>query len=236
MFINVSKTECMHLQIQDKVRKPSATEAEAKCKFVCRNCGNKYATKQGLRIHSGKCKWKDVYEAEKIVDHRPDASNSKCRSMPIGYGKTFFKVRWKGYDSDADQWRPYEDIHPQLIKGYLQAKGLYNHQWPHRCPVCDKPATSERGVKIHCSRKKGNCRHFLENTEQNFTGTIAEKKCKKKQLEDQQEQRPAVRCDGEKLVNCFLFRYLGSMFAADGSQEHDVTRRIGIAQTRAGKL
>ena len=26
------------------------------------------------------------------------------------------------------------------------------------------------------------------------------------------------------------------MFAADGSEEHDVTRRIGIAQTRAGKL
>ena len=76
----------------------------------------------------------------------------------------------------------------------------------------------------------------MEGVEQNFTGTIAEKKSKTKQLEDQQKDRPAVRCDGEKLKNCFLFRYLGSMFAADGSEEHDVTRRIGIAQTRAGKL
>ena len=68
MHINVDKTECMHLQTQDKVHKSTATEAEAQCKFTCSHCGNKYVTKRGLHIHSGKCKRKDVHEVEKIVD------------------------------------------------------------------------------------------------------------------------------------------------------------------------
>ena len=34
----------------------------------------------------------------------------------------------------------------------------------------------------------------------------------------------------------FLFKYLGSIFAADGTQEPDIKRRIGIATTRAGQL
>lgn len=40
-------------------------------------------------------------------------------------------------------------------------------------------------------------------------------------------------CDGEKLKNCFI---LGSLFAADDNEDHDIARRIGIVQTRAGKM
>ena len=43
-------------------------------------------------------------------------------------------------------------------------------------------------------------------------------------------------CEGKPLKNCYLFKYLGSIFAADGSQEHDIQRRIGIVTTRAGQL
>ena len=43
-------------------------------------------------------------------------------------------------------------------------------------------------------------------------------------------------CDGEKLKNCFIFRHLDSLSAADGNEDHDIARRIGIAQTRAGKM
>ena len=39
-----------------------------------------------------------------------------------------------------------------------------------------------------------------------------------------------------KLDNSFKFKYLGSMFAADGSQHYDVRRRIGIAMDRMGQL
>jgi hypothetical protein len=45
-----------------------------------------------------------------------------------------------------------------------------------------------------------------------------------------------VRCEGEELDNVFTFKYLGSQFAADGSQEHDMCRRIGMVMTRCGKL
>ena len=94
---------------------------------------------------------------------------------------------------------------------------------------------SEVGIKIHLRRKKNNCRSYLEDT-QNFDGTEAERRTKESQKAAQQEHRPTVMCDGEPLKNCFLFRYLGSMFVADGSIETDVRRRIGIAQTRAGQL
>ena len=71
---------------------------------------------------------------------------------------------------------------------------------------------------------------------QRFDGTQAEKKAKQKQVEEQQKLRPVIKCHGKPLINTFLFRYLGSIFAADGSMEHDVARRIGIASTRAGQL
>ena len=38
------------------------------------------------------------------------------------------------------------------------------------------------------------------------------------------------------LLNAFLFKYLGSMFAADGDQEYDIKRRIALATARMGQL
>ena len=45
-----------------------------------------------------------------------------------------------------------------------------------------------------------------------------------------------MTCEGKALENIFLFKYLGSVFAADGSQEHDVDRRITLAMKRCGQL
>ena len=71
---------------------------------------------------------------------------------------------------------------------------------------------------------------------QNFAGTEAERKTKEQQKDDQQKGRPTILCEGKPLKNCYLFKYLGSLFAADGSDNPDVRRRIGIAKTRAGQL
>ena len=71
---------------------------------------------------------------------------------------------------------------------------------------------------------------------QNFAGTEAARRARETQKEIQQESREEILCEGEKLKNCYLFRYLGSVFAADGSDEPDVRRRIGIAKARAGQL
>ena len=38
------------------------------------------------------------------------------------------------------------------------------------------------------------------------------------------------------LKNVFLFKYLGSIFAADGEHEHDLNRRITLAMNRFGEL
>ena len=45
-----------------------------------------------------------------------------------------------------------------------------------------------------------------------------------------------MQCEGAKLKNVFRFKYLGSIFAADGDQRYDVRRRIGLAMARMGKL
>ena len=224
----------MHLQLQDALRKPTADEARAHCKHTCKHigCGQKFGNKHGLRVHQGKCKYKDVYEVESILDMR---RTNPVEGTPAGYGKTEFLVKWKGYGDHHNRWRPYEDIAPDTIKDYLQENGLWDHDWPHRCPNCDKPAKSATGVKIHQARSK-ECKNMWTQRQQNFAGTEAERKAKEQQKEDQQKDRPVILCEGEPLKNCYLFKYLGSIFAADGSDDPDVRRRIGIAKTRAGQL
>ena len=49
---------------------------------------------------------------------------------------------------------------------------------------------------------------------------------------DQQSQRPKGYCEGKELENVFKFKYLGSVFAADGLQEYDIRERMGRAMSR----
>ena len=56
---------------------------------------------------------------------------------------------------------------------------------------------------------------------------------KRKEAQANEKQ---VMCNGKSLVNIYLFKYLGSIFAADGSQEQDVLRRCAMAVTRCGQL
>lgn len=63
-----------------------------------------------------------------------------------------------------------------------------------------------------------------------------DKKVKDDKMESVQEQLPQVECEGVKLENAAWFKYLGSIFATDGSQRHDVKRRIGLVMSRCGSL
>ena len=54
--------------------------------------------------------------------------------------------------------------------------------------------------------------------------------------EERQKAEETVLCEGVPLKNCFKFKYLGSMFSADGSEETDTRRRIGMAVSRCGQL
>ena len=51
-----------------------------------------------------------------------------------------------------------------------------------------------------------------------------------------QKSRPTVHCEGKELKNVFLFKYLGSIFSADDSHQHDITRRITLVMKRYGQL
>ena len=69
-----------------------------------------------------------------------------------------------------------------------------------------------------------------------FHGTVAKRLHTVATLKERQRQESAVVCDGRTLKNTFHFKYLGSMFAADGTDEVDLRRRIGMAMSRCGQL
>ena len=55
-------------------------------------------------------------------------------------------------------------------------------------------------------------------------------------MNNRRRQSPTVFCENQALENVFQFSYLGSVFAADGLQEYDIRKRVGMAMTRCGKL
>ena len=72
--------------------------------------------------------------------------------------------------------------------------------------------------------------------EQVFYQRKAETAAQTRNKMDTQASRPGVKCGSSSLENVFHFKYLDSIFAADGSHDYDVTRRIKLAMTRCGKL
>ena len=108
--------------------------------------------------------------------------------------------------------------------------GSYVRDWKYRCPDCDLPCKSLRGIKIH-QRKA----HKPEKT-QSFEGRLVDDAVQVSKLEKLQETRPAVFCDEKILDNVFRFSYLGTVFAANGLQCYDVNARVVMAMSRCGKL
>ena len=227
MQINMTKTKCMHVKRQQRVETPVETEAKKVCKHKCNNlgCGWIFGNKLGLKIHQGKwCEWKNFHEVENILD-------VDTRTLPVGLGPTRFLIKWKGYSHDSDKWEPYENVTKAAITEYLQANGKYDYSWKFRCPRCDKPCRSAHGVKVHYARR---CKRYEKI--QNYEGTVAKRLHTIETLKERHKQEATITCEGKQLENCFLFKYLGSMFAADGTDEVDLRRRIGMAMSRCGQL
>ena len=85
-------------------------------------------------------------------------------------------------------------------------------------------------MKIHAHK----CR-FKPSTQQ-FAGTCADKKVKQQKVAAAQKLKPQVLCEGAPLENVMTFKYLGSVFAADGEHHHDVVQRTAMAMARCGEL
>jgi hypothetical protein len=79
------------------------------------------------------------------------------------------------------------------------------------------------------------CYHNQHHT-QDFKGRKAEREACTEKVKEAQQQRPDITCEGKALGNIFHFKYLGSMFTADGSQDKDLSRRIAMAMQRCGQL
>ena len=79
-------------------------------------------------------------------------------------------------------------------------------------------------------------RSHKQEKQQVFQGRLADKAVKVQKLEAKQEERPKVTCEGQSLVNVFRFKYLGTIFAANGSQHFGIHSRIAMAMERCGRL
>ena len=126
-------------------------------------------------------------------------------------------------------WVPRSSLHPEAIRDYELQADAYVHEWKFRCPDCDLPCKSERGIKIHQRVHK-------PEKPQEFAGRLVDKAVHVSKLEELQKSRPAVHCGEEVLENVFRFLYLGTVFAVNGLQCYDVDSRVAMAMSRCGKL
>jgi len=224
MHISVDKTEAMHIAEQGAVSCTTNEEATKVCKYTCKNagCNKVFYNAHGMRCHAGKCRWRNSFIMEKILAVQGAPGSPKRR----------FLTRWQGYGPEDDTWEPHANLPPDEIKAFLIQNGHYDYRWPKdaRCPHCDIPCKSSRGVKIH----KRKCRHRPDP--QNFQGTCADAKVRDCKIEEAQKQKQRILCEGKRLKNVAKFKYLGSIFSASGDQECDVKRRVGQAMSRCGAL
>ena len=111
-----------------------------------------------------------------------------------------YLVRWQGYSPQHDSWVPRSSLHPEAIKDYEIQSGSYVQGWQFRCPDCDLPCKSRRGIKIHQSRA-----HKPEKS-QVFAGRLVDKAVHVEKLEELQKSRPTIQCGEENLENVFRFQ------------------------------
>ena len=71
---------------------------------------------------------------------------------------------------------------------------------------------------------------------QDSVGRLVEEKVKVVRLKEQQTSRPVVKCVNTPLDNVFCFKYLGSIFTADGDTNHDIEVRISMTLKRWSSL
>ena len=195
-------------------------EAKDACKFTYKHigCDHCFANIRGLKIHESKCPCRYHFVVESILDCKgPVPSRS-------------YLIKWKGYSSKYNTWEPRSNINPELIKDFELEHGVYDHSWPHRCAQCDLPCKSARGIKIHMRKV------HKEEDPQVFKGRLADKAVTIQKMAAQQSRRPKIYCEGKELDNVYKFKYLGSLFTADGDEDQDIQVRIAMAQKRWSSL
>ena len=86
--------------------------------------------------------------------------------------------------------------------------------------------------KTHKDYAPANFVNKFVRPSQDFMNTLVDKAVQKEKLKEQQKEWSVGFCEGKTLENLFLFKYLGSLFSANGEQSHDVDSRITKAKNR----
>ena len=79
------------------------------------------SNKRGREIHHAKCKHRNTFEVEKILDHC-------AKVLPVGLRKATFLTKWAGYDQSENLWVSYANFNGTSVKDYLQTNGLYDYE------------------------------------------------------------------------------------------------------------
>ena len=234
MHINIDKTKTMHVERQAKLALPTLEQVmtmESSYKHQCEFCGRHFKSARGLKIHSASC---DSYHG--IAE---EADEIKCINATFGTPQhRWYRVEWRGHPG-KDTWEPERSLKKQNCDASI--KDFWNHSnldpaadfiadpddvW--RCWTCGEGYSSHATLAAHVTRQ------HTENAWRR--GSTADKDTRTQQHKAAQDAKEHVNCEENELDNVWLFKYLGSLFRADGDQYTDVKAHIAAATPTAGKM
>ena len=149
----------------------------------------------------------------------------------------WYRVEWVDHPGE-DSWEPERSLTRQGCEASIKTFWDGSNHSPcdefipdpndiWRCWTCGRGYRSARGLKSHITRSHpARCYH----------GSTADKDTRNKQRAEAQKMKCQVVCEGTKIENVWISKYLDSRFRADGSQLDDVKARIGAATSAAGKM
>ena len=90
-------------------------EASDACKFTCSrlHCGFKFYCRHGMRAHAGICEWENELPIHRILDIKGPV---QCKE---------YLIKWKRCSDKDNTWETRSHIHPEAIKDFEQANGMY---------------------------------------------------------------------------------------------------------------
>ena len=208
MNVKMKKTYTQLVCEQEPVEAPTAAELTAKeltykhaCEFAKAGCGERFKTKQGMKIHSAGCKF-NYGTTEETFD---------VKSIREVFGKKarrLYLVEWRDYPG-SDSWEPehmlLEDgCKPTIDEFWLRSKrnpasAFYPEPEDRpRCWVCgwtSNKSNKPRVLKCHLTRKK----HWWSSSRARLT---AKKDVRRDKLEEKQKALPKIKWGKKPVKNC----------------------------------
>ena len=234
MYVSLPKTLTQHVHRREdvKVSEEEARVAEKEHKHVCDFCPRRFKTRRGMLIHRARCMHNyDTTDEAYVVQHI---------SSVFGHiDARWYLVKWQGYKEpewerghllERDGCR--DSIRRFWVKtGLNPSKEFYEvSDGKHRCAICCKPFGRAQDLKAHKTREGHH-----EDKRKTITRTAVQDAILQKR-KDMQADLPHVKWGDLDVGNCWRFKYLGSIFQADGAQMPDVKSRIAMASARFGKF